>query len=202
MVADPIPALSQAIGVVSQVVGAVGEGDWQRTTPCPEWTVRELVAHMTEGNERIAARLVGRADTSPANGGNTDPRDAYRRSAERLLEAVGSPGALKGSVALSGPGGTPIGDIPASVAVQMRTVDNLVHGWDLAVALGRPLACPDALAATALEMTEAIRSCLPPFPAGMAPPFGPPVPVGPDSPPIDRLVAMLGRRPPSARSSS
>ncbi len=79
------------------------------------------------------------------------------------------------------------------VALHLRLVEALVHGWDLATATGQVVPRYDeALLDQELAFTEAQLSNLPP---GRRP-FGPPQPVANDAPAIDRLAARLGREVP------
>src|SRR4051794_1896361 len=45
----------------------------------------------------------------------------------------------------------PFGEFPSDLVVAMNQVDSLVHGWDLAAALGLPTALPDELAERAMQ---------------------------------------------------
>ena len=83
----------------------------------------------------------------------------------------------------------PIGTMPGTAVLHLRLTETLVHGWDLARALGRPAPFPDDLAEQALEFSRAALGNLPP---GRMP-FAPPKPVPDDAPAIDRLAALLGR---------
>jgi uncharacterized protein (TIGR03086 family) len=83
----------------------------------------------------------------------------------------------------------PFGTIPATVALQLRVVEALVHGWDLARATGRGLDAPDELVAGATAFTERFLGSVPP---GRTP-FGAPRPAPQHASPLDRLAALLGR---------
>jgi ketosteroid isomerase-like protein len=80
------------------------------------------------------------------------------------------------------------GDVPGSEYAMQLFADHLVHGWDLAVALGRRAALDPDDAAAALawfaEREDAYRA------AGM---IGPRVPVPPDADAGTRLLAAFGR---------
>jgi len=75
-------------------------------------------------------------------------------------------------------------------------VETLVHGWDLARATGQPLAFPDEIVEVEIEISRKLLDGLPPGRSS----FAPPQPVADDAPAIDRLAALLGRRPPSAQT--
>jgi uncharacterized protein (TIGR03086 family) len=75
--------------------------------------------------------------------------------------------------------------------MSINLLDTATHSWDIARASGQDANLPDALAETVLAVchgfvTDDIRKF-----AG----FDPPVPVGADAGPTERLVAFLGREP-------
>jgi uncharacterized protein (TIGR03086 family) len=67
----------------------------------------------------------------------------------------------------------------------------LIHGWDLARAIGRPPELPEDLAQGALVLWQTRLADRP----RERMPFGVPEPVADDAPAIDRLAAFLGRKP-------
>jgi uncharacterized protein (TIGR03086 family) len=154
---------------------------WADPTPCPGWTVRDLVSHLVAGNALFAAAF-GRPDPDDLDAG-ADLLAAYRSSAAALLEAVGQPGALDQIVTV------PFGTVPGAVALHLRITEVLVHGWDLARATGQLVAFSEDVAAQELAFSQAKLSDIPP---GRRP-FAPPQPVADDAPAIDRLAACLGR---------
>jgi uncharacterized protein (TIGR03086 family) len=79
--------------------------------------------------------------------------------------------------------------VPGVVALHLRITDVLVHGWDLARAIGGTPAFPDDLVAQELAFSRAALDGLPPERS----PFAAPQPVADDAPLIDRLAACLGR---------
>ncbi len=108
---------------------------WDWPTPCPEWSVRQLVNHMVRGNENYL-RLVRGGNRSDflrlrdVDALGTDPVGSYTRSVRRCAGAFSEPGAL-GRV-LDYPGGR----VGAAQALAVRTTDSVVHTWDLARAIG------------------------------------------------------------------
>lgn len=190
MPADPIGQLSAAAAITGQLIAGVRDEQWGARTPCSEWRVRDLVSHLTAGNALLAAALRGQA--APVPGGSTPPgagqpdnalMAAYRESVETLLAAFGEPGALER------PATVPFGTVPGIVALHLRLVELLVHGWDLARATGQRAGFPADLAEQELAFT---LGKLADIPAGRTP-FAPPRPVADDAPAVDRLAACLGR---------
>jgi uncharacterized protein (TIGR03086 family) len=88
----------------------------------------------------------------------------------------------------------PVGTLPGRAVVHLRTVETLVHGWDLARATGRTVPFPDELAEHELTFS---RDLLGRVPEGRQP-FAPSVAVTDAAPAIDRLAALLGRSPEQA----
>jgi uncharacterized protein (TIGR03086 family) len=184
----PADELALALDQTGQLVDGVRPDQWNDRTPCAEWMVRDLVRHMVVGNQVFAAVLSGTplAEAGTAALAAPPPADlagAFRESAERLLAALGQPGALEQVVTI------PVGTMPGAAAARIRVVEMLVHGWDLAEATGRATAFPEDLAEQALAFTRPKLEALPP---GRSP-FSPPQPVPDDAPAILRLVACLGR---------
>jgi hypothetical protein len=79
----------QAAAKWSEVYGQVTDSQWERPTPCDEWTVRQLVEH-TLVWQAEGGRLIG-ADTAPG-----DDWDRIRTAFDALLS---EPSRLTGSVA-------------------------------------------------------------------------------------------------------
>jgi uncharacterized protein (TIGR03086 family) len=196
MTTDPVDQLRVAIDATGLLISAVRDDQWAAPTPCPEWTVRDLVGHMVTSNYAFVRILGGTAPEPPARtvpeapGGAADsPQqdaglvDAYRDSAAALVGAFRQPGVLDRVHAV------PIGPLPGIAALHLRITEVLVHGWDLARATGQDAVFPEDLAEQELAFS---RSKLGDIPAGRTP-FAPPQPVPGDAPAIDRLVALLGR---------
>jgi uncharacterized protein (TIGR03086 family) len=188
----PLDALATALDRTGDLLAGLRADDWSSPTPCTGWTVRDLVNHLVGGNrlftdalrgEPLPPReLLGRRAGEDQLG--SDPVGTYRTGAGALLAAVRAPGALDGVLAL------PAGDLPGPAAVHLRTVELLVHGWDLATATGRPAPFPDELAAAELGFSRDLLARMP----VERRPFAPSEPVPDDAPALDRLAALLGRR--------
>lgn len=178
---DPVASLQTCLTETSRLVDAVPDDGWAAPTPCPEWTVGDLVGHLVTGQLAVTQALGG----APVAVDDTDLRTAFTRSAQAMAAAFAAPDALERLVTV------PFGTVPGQVALGLRTVETLVHGWDLAVATGQPFdpAADDVEAALAFS-----RRALGDLPADRSP-FCAPQPVGDQAPALDRLVALLGRRP-------
>jgi uncharacterized protein (TIGR03086 family) len=176
---DPLRALADAASVAQQAVDGVADDRWSSPSTCDGWSVEDVVRHLVEGNERLAATLG--ATTEPADGGWSG---RLRSSAAAVADRLGEPGALERPVTV------PAGTMPGAAVVGLRTVEHLVHGWDVATSTGRRLDVPDDLVAHADRVTRQLLERLPPGRTPFQPPTTPPD----DATPLDRLAALLGRR--------
>jgi uncharacterized protein (TIGR03086 family) len=136
MASDDLVALFQrAVDSFTDKVRAVDDAQWHAPTPCADWDVYALVNHLVgeqlwvpplfEGQtiEEVGTRFDG--DILRAGAVTVASRAAAEASA-----AVGQPGALDRTVHLS------FGETPADEYLNQLLADHLVHGWDLAAALG------------------------------------------------------------------
>ncbi|MFC9789141.1 TIGR03086 family metal-binding protein [Rhodococcus sp. NPDC127528] len=190
MAPTPEDQLARVLADTTRLVAAVRDDQWDAPTPCTEWTVRQLVAHLVSGNTMFAEVVSRRQPAGipgppPVESLGSDPVAAYREAADAVLAAFRQPGAHEQQITV------PFGTVPGIVALHLRITEVLTHGWDLARATGQEVHFPDALAEQELEFTRSKLSAIPPDRS----PFGPPQEVADDAPAIDRLAACLGRRP-------
>jgi uncharacterized protein (TIGR03086 family) len=177
-VEEQVRQLARALDATGTLIGSVREDQWGDPTPCTDWSVGDLVSHLTTGNYGFARALSGSA---PESGGGR--AEAYRASAAAVTEAFSQPGALARVVTV------PFGTVPGVVALHLRITEVLTHGWDLARATGQPADLPEDLAEQELAFTLAKLGDVPQDRR----PFAPPRAVSPGAPAIDRLAACLGR---------
>jgi uncharacterized protein (TIGR03086 family) len=181
---DALELLRHAATRFDQLVAEIREPQWNDPTPCPGWTVRTLVNHVAVEDlwaaELFAGRTIGEVgDRFDGDQLGAVPLDRWHEALRGGLDAAG---AMTDTVHLS------FGDVPGSEYAMQLFADHLVHGWDLAVALGRPAALDPDDAAAALawfaEREDAYRA------AGM---IGPRVPAPADADAGTRLLAAFGR---------
>jgi uncharacterized protein (TIGR03086 family) len=174
---EPIELFVRAAGGAVGMVARVAPGQWGQPTPCADWDVEALVAHMA-GGPRYLLGALGVEDPDQPEG----YRAAVRRCAVELVvdgaleRRCPSPAGFEWSVA----------DACAGTAM-----DQLVHTWDLAVAIGADRALDgeavDAVVARFLpEMPEIGRA------AGIV---GAAVAVPADATAQVRLLGAMGRTP-------
>ncbi len=184
---------ARAVRASVRVVSQASAADLARPTPCAGWTLADLLAHMTAQHNGFAAAAAGdgadlvRWQTgAPA----ADPVGEYAAAAERVLAAFAAADVLARDFVL--PEISTRVRFPAAEAIGFHFVDYVVHGWDVARALGLGYELePDVLAAArpiAWSVPDGERRRTP----GAA--FAPRVAVTGGGV-LDEIVALLGRRP-------
>lgn len=166
----------------------IGDGDWNRPTPCTEWDVRALVNHLVYENrwapDLVAGQTVDEVgDRYEGDLLGDDPEVAWRDSLQGALEAWAADGTLDRTVHLS------FGDVPGSEYLGQLTTDLTIHSWDLAKALGNDDELDPDLVSFVWDLwkprEEMVRG------SGV---FGDPVDVPDDADLQTKLLALLGRR--------
>ena len=189
---DPRPLYRRAVAQTETIVAAVTPDQFILPTPCTEYDVRALLAHIVGGLTRTA--LVGEGDpealSRPAAAENV-PDDgwpaAYRAAAARSTAAWADDAKLDALVEV------PWGKIPGRFALGGYIQEILAHGWDLAKATGQRTEGDPELALFSLATSKRI---LPPeIRGGDDVPFGPVVDVPAEAGPYAQLAAWLGRQP-------
>ena len=171
-----------------QRVMAISDGDWDRPTPCADWSVRALVHHLVyeelwapplfEG--RTIAEVGDRFEGEILGG---DPQSAWKEAAAAALDGV-SPDVLDRTVHLS------FGDVPGREYLGQLTADHVIHAWDLARGIGGDERLDP-------ELVEFVHTLMAPQveqwrDAGV---FGPAVAVPDDADLQTKLLALTGRTP-------
>jgi uncharacterized protein (TIGR03086 family) len=185
---------ARAVQASVAVVSTAGRADLARPTPCGDWTLGQLLAHMSVQHDGFAAAAAGNgADLSlwHAQPPAADPVAEYAAAAGRVLRAFAADGVLAGDFALPeiGPGAT----FPAAMAISFHFIDYVAHGWDTARTLGVDYELEPDLLGVALAIAEAVPDDQTRLRPGAA--FAPRVTAPEGASQLDRIVALLGRRP-------
>ncbi|RKN43177.1 TIGR03086 family metal-binding protein [Streptomyces hoynatensis] len=179
---------------VAGLLDGVAEECFAAPTPCARYRVADLLRHLL--GLTVAFRDAARKAFGPTTqAGPADPdapfpavtgdwRGRLRYQLDELAAAWREPGAWQGETQAGGV------TLPAGLAGRFALNELLLHGWDLARATGQPFECDEESAGVALALLsgldEAARAR-----AGFGPALG--IPAG--ATPLDRVVALGGRRP-------
>jgi uncharacterized protein (TIGR03086 family) len=172
--------IALAVPPTLAVVRGIGSDRLDAPTPCPDWTVQQLVDHQLEWGPALVA--AARKEFVPPGRVEGDSLDAYLAA---LVDAWSEPAAWAGVTRLGGPM-----ELPASMIGGMVLGEVVVHGWDLAVATGQHTEWPTELlefvheeVAKTAEQGRAMDA------------YGPVVAVPDDAPLLDRILGLTGRDP-------
>jgi uncharacterized protein (TIGR03086 family) len=183
---DIVDRLDGAFTSTGRFIALVTPEQLSLPTVCSEWDVRALLNHTTG----VVARLGAAAARTPLAGDRTDwvGTDAgaeFEQVAKVTLSAWSQPGALEGTCGLS------FGEMPAEVVAGINFLDTLVHGWDVAKAVGVDPTLDPTLASAALEVAKMVVTDERRGGKG----FGNAIAIAAGSAPTDELVAFVGRQP-------
>lgn len=183
---NPVEALAGVYAQTRAVIAGTSPDQYDASTPCSEWNVRELLNHTIGVVHGLAGAAAGEAppEGDPPDFTDGDVVEAFDQAAARSLAAWGADGVVDGTVQV-GPN-----PMPGQVAIGINMLDTLTHSWDLAVATGQdrsadPQIAEATLAAAQMIISDDLREGR----------FGPAVEIAGDAPAHDRLAAFLGRSP-------
>jgi uncharacterized protein (TIGR03086 family) len=116
-------------------VNDVEEHQWTAPTPCAAWSVRDLANHVTGENLWTVPLMEGSTieevgDRYDGDVLGEDPIASALTAARTAIACVAEQLSVGGTVQLS------FGETPKDEYAMQLAADNLVHGWDLAVATG------------------------------------------------------------------
>lgn len=183
-----IELLTRAAQSAEAVLAQLESADHDRPSPCSEMTVAQVATHLIGGVRGLADVGEGGELRFDANLDPDLDREAaaavFHSAVARLLAAFTQPGRIESTYSM------PWGPTTGVQLLGFELIETVVHGWDIARGLGIELEVDDdvvraTLAGARLWIDDSVRV------PGM---FGPEVSVS-DVPPLDELVAFLGRDP-------
>jgi uncharacterized protein (TIGR03086 family) len=203
---DPRPLFATAVAIAEPVIAGVRADQLGSPSPCFEYDVKGLLAHLVFVLNRVAA--LGRGDEAfapnsmpNAVGGHEDWVAGWRAAASRVEEAWSDDAKLTQTVVL------PWATMTGAEMLAMYVSEITTHTWDVAQATGQHPEWNDAVCELALDamhrdlpmadrtpMWEEFKASAPAN-FQFDPPFANAVAVGSDAPLIEQLVAWTGRRP-------
>ncbi|MET8344824.1 TIGR03086 family metal-binding protein [Streptomyces microflavus] len=163
---DPWPggvldAFTRVQDTIGAIVRAAAPDRYGLPTPCKDWTVRDLLDHLVWENIICGGLALG----TPPTGGHAEDHLGDNRSAAfetasaQARDAFRQPGMLDRS----------FGVAPGRRVVEQLLVELLVHGWDLATALGHDSNLEPDIARAALPVVREVYGELPAPPADPSP---------------------------------
>jgi len=189
-VVDLEPAAQRMAALIADVPDGLLGGP----TPCPEYTLGDLLDHV--GGFALAFTAAATKDTAGfssqrASGDASRLGDDWRTRIPRDLAALAhawrDPAAWSGTTRAGG------FELPGEVAGIIALDELVIHGWDVARAAGQVYDCDpsslDVVHGFVVEMAGPGQE------AGREGLFGPVVPVPDDAPLFDRVIGLSGRHP-------
>lgn len=190
MTVDLEPATTR----MADLISGIADEELDRATPCPAYTLGDLVEHVGGLSLAFAAaatKTFGGASAQGPSGDASRLGDDWRpripRDLAALADAWRDPAAWSGMTQAGGL------ELPAEVAGLVALDELVIHGWDVARASGQAYD-PDPPSLEAVHGfvsqfsgpgQEAAREGL----------FGPEVAVSQDAPLLNRVIALTGRDP-------
>jgi uncharacterized protein (TIGR03086 family) len=186
--------LTPAARRLADLVSGVPDDILDAPTPCPDYTVGDLVDHV--GGAAVAftgaaAKDMGEVTAGGPSGDASRLGDDWRTRIPRdligLAEAWRDPAAWTGMTRAGGI------ELPGEVAGLVALDELVLHGWDIARATGQDYECD-------LPSLEAVHGFVAQFSgpgqeAAREGLFGPVVDVPADAPLLDRVLGLAGRDP-------
>lgn len=189
---EPLVALDRAQTAAAALIARIGPDDWDRPTPCDEWSVRDIANKIVASTLMFAA--FGRREpldpphdlVHPPELLGDDPLGTYEHAAAACREVWRAPGALDGDAPST------VGRFPAQAVLNARIFDTTILTWDISRAIGRPHGIDEELAAyvhrVATALVGNVRRVSPER-------YKDPVDLGDERPWVDRMIAATGRDP-------
>ena len=187
---DSLALLQKVVDETDKLVQNIDTSDLTSPTRCTEWTVRDLINHVTGGATMFAMSAeqgsVPDEVLGQLMGGDNlgdDYKGAWATASRRALKAFEEPGVMEKMVTL------PFGQMPAGVALNIAVFDVATHATDLARATGQSIADEGLLEAALAIGQQAIGPEL--RQPGL---FDPEQPAPEGASVTDRLQAFAGRK--------
>lgn len=170
----PVVVLSRALDQAGDALASVHPDDWDRSTPCGAWTVRELASHLAAAPEHFLQQARGEEVdwSAPPDVADGAWAGHFRSHADDLIHHWHGQPADRAGFA------------------DWQSAELGVHTWDLVTALGRAMPLDDEVAERGSAFLQQRLTA-----DNRGPSFAPAVDVPEDAGAYERLVAFAGRDP-------
>ncbi|MEU0373017.1 TIGR03086 family metal-binding protein [Streptomyces sp. NPDC006283] len=188
MTHDPRTLYARTAAQFAGLLKTVAPGELERSTPCTEYDVRQLISHVVGVTRRFA--VIGEGGDGMAVPTHSDGvadeewSAAFEESLRRATAAWADDAKLAGEYTV------PWGRVPGAAAVGGYVMETLAHTWDLSRALGHPVPLDEELALAVLPLAH---QALPADRRGEQVPFAAVREAPADADAYGRLAAWLGR---------
>ncbi|MGZ0230245.1 MAG: TIGR03086 family metal-binding protein [Acidimicrobiales bacterium] len=205
-----LDVLQQSLAYFGEILALVVDEDWERPvvgalpgqfsgvitadeivlpdgeTVTPGWDVRQLVSHVVVNEAQMAALINGEpVEWTTEIEVSVLGRNAmatWRGAALATISGLSNPGALSQIFE------HPVGSAAGQQLLGLRVIENLAHGWDLAITIEAERPIPEDLATWALAFLLPIAGAV-----LDSDHFGTAVEVEEGAPAAHKLLALLGR---------
>jgi uncharacterized protein (TIGR03086 family) len=156
-----------------------------RSTPCSEFNVHELLNHVLAGMVMLKTAAAGGKAVPPEESiVSDDPAGQYKASRRELLEVLGKPGVFDSTWEM------PFGAMPGKMMAGIAFLEHLTHAWDIRKATGQDTELPTDVVTECYELVQPMDQML-----RMPGVCGPAVEAPADATATQKLVAFMGRTP-------
>ena len=144
--------------IFGQQLMELADDEWFFSTPCPEWDVRTIVAHVILGEAMFVDLLKGGVIESFTDidvsilGPN--PIATWRGTAVAAIDVASQQEVETKKYE------HPLGNIDGTTIIGLRVTENLVHASDIAQACGRQIELPNELADRCLDFWAPLTAAL------------------------------------------
>ena len=186
--------LGPAAERLSELVTGVDDSQLTARTPCPEYTLGDLIEHVgglaqafTAAANKSSGALTSQAPRGDVTRLPADWRTRIPLDLKACADAWRDPAAWAGMTRAGGV------DLPGEVGGLVALDEITIHAWDIAVSTGQPYSADEAtltavrgfLASFSIPGAEDQRGEI----------FGPVIEVPDDAPLQDRVIGLAGRDP-------
>ncbi len=179
-----VEALQDAIGAMQAVidVSPITDPELTNPTPCADFNVEQLVAHIMDTHELLLSAAGG---APPRDSGSLSERHAAIGAAS---VAQWSSRGTDATIHLGG------NELPAAFGLSLHALEIYIHAWDLATSLNRPFTPTEKLTDQMWDfahtsITNDVRG------DSASAPYGPAIEPESTADLADRIIALSGRDP-------
>ena len=176
---DPVELLERAIGYARGALGGVRPDLLTHPTPCVEWTLADLLVHMSDSLDALTEASRGVIAVAPPPSGSVGVAE-LRNKACHLLGAWSNPHAAEARLGHA--------RLESTVLLHAGALEIAVHAWDVGQATGVGQPIPEGLARA---IAGSIHRLITPGDRPLR--FAPPVSVTGVATPSALLLAYTGR---------